>query len=83
MTRLLAAQDGCLYGLTTQGGPSNGGTIFRLTTDGVPTTLANAFGPYATDQGFPPLIQAADGIVLEKNIIEGIEDLTMAVISPV
>ena len=61
MTRLLAAQDGCLYGLTTQGGPSNSGSIFRLTTDGVLTTLANAFGVYAADQGFPPLIQAADG----------------------
>ncbi len=56
MTRLLAAQDGCLYGLTAEGG-----TIFRLTTDGILTTLANAFGPYATDQGFPPLIQAEDG----------------------
>jgi len=61
MTRLLAAPDGCLYGLTCQGGPGNGGTIFRLTTDGVLTILANAFGTYATDQGFPPLIQAADG----------------------
>ena len=61
MTRLLAAQDGCLYGLTSQGGPNNGGTIFRLTTDGVLTTLANAFGIYAMAQGFPPLIQAADG----------------------
>jgi len=26
-----------------------------------PDTLANAFGIYAADQGFPPLIQAADG----------------------
>jgi uncharacterized repeat protein (TIGR03803 family) len=61
MTRLLAAPDGCLYGLTAQGGSNNGGTIFRLTTDGVLTTLASAFGIYATDQGFPALIQAADG----------------------
>jgi uncharacterized repeat protein (TIGR03803 family) len=40
MTRLLAVQDGCLYGITTQGGPNNAGTIFRVTTNGVLTTLA-------------------------------------------
>ena len=31
--------DGCLYGTTIQGGTNGGGTIFKLTTNGVLTTL--------------------------------------------
>ena len=79
MTRLMAAPDGCLYGLTTEGGPSNGGTIFRLTTDGTLTTLANAFGIYATDQGFPPLIQAADGDLYGTGMVGSLQSISAIV----
>ncbi len=85
MTRLLAAPDGCLYGLTTQGGPSNAGTIFRLTTNGVLTTLANAFGTCATDQGFPPLIQAADGNLYgtgKAGLLQSISAIVFRLVEP-
>ncbi len=40
---LIQASDGNFYGTTTYGGPDGGGTVFRVTPDGVLTTLV-AFG---------------------------------------
>ena len=39
--KLLQARDGNLYGTTSQGGGRSAGTIFRITTNGVLTTLFN------------------------------------------
>ncbi len=56
---LIQGTDGNLYGTTSAGGSSNGGTIFKVTTSGALTTLAsfsgNGISPLA------PLIQGSDG----------------------
>ena len=36
--------DGCLYGVSQAGGPGDQGAVFRLSTNGVLTTLASFFG---------------------------------------
>lgn len=58
---LIVGKDGALYGVTTVGGINYGGTIFRITTDGVFTVLRHL---KATPDGSHPngtLLQAADG----------------------
>jgi uncharacterized protein (TIGR03437 family) len=59
---LLQAGDGNFYGTTTQGGAYFFGTLFRITPDGVMTTL-HSFGSTPVDGEIPyaGLIQAADG----------------------
>ena len=58
---LIQANDGNLYGTTSNGGPQKRGTVFRLSADGTFTVL-HAFGP-DPDGGYPhaALIQATDG----------------------
>ena len=41
---LTLGPDGCFYGTTTLGGPNNAGTVFRLCTNGVFTTLYSFTG---------------------------------------
>ena len=57
---LVQATNGDFYGMTTLGGTTNQGTIFKITPSGTPTTLVNFDGT----NGYAPnaaLIQATDG----------------------
>ena len=57
---LVQATDGNFYGTTSGGGPSNRGTVFRMTPTGTVTIMHSFSGP----EGFNPdsaLIQARDG----------------------
>lgn len=49
---LTLGPDGCFYGSTTQGGMNGGGTIFKITTNGVLTTLVT-LGPPTADTNAP------------------------------
>jgi uncharacterized repeat protein (TIGR03803 family) len=58
---LIQASDGNFYGLTANGGTSGFGTAYKLTPDGVLTTLASFGGTYATRWPYGKLLQASDG----------------------
>lgn len=62
---VIEASDGNFYGTTTQGGQADEGSVFRLTTDGVLTTLYSfcVLGQPCTDGNLPygPLVQGIDG----------------------
>jgi uncharacterized repeat protein (TIGR03803 family) len=55
------AKDGNFYGTTRQGGPNGFGTVFKITSTGMLTTLYS-FAGYPIDGGYPAaaLIQATD-----------------------
>jgi uncharacterized repeat protein (TIGR03803 family) len=57
---LVQGLDGSLYGTTSQGGASNAGTVFRISTNGVLTNLYSFTG--STDGGSPAagLVQGPD-----------------------
>src|SRR5271165_4179037 len=57
---LVQASDGNFYGTTTEGGPYDNGTVFRMTPSGALTTLHGFDG---SDGGDPwaVLVQATDG----------------------
>ncbi len=59
---LIQATDGNFYGTTSSGGPSDSGTVFRMTPSGTVTVL-HAFAGGTTDGAEPQaaLIQATDG----------------------
>ncbi len=57
---LLQARDGNLYGTTERGGAYQRGTIFRMTTNGVLTTLVS-FGPTDGREPSAGLVQTGDG----------------------
>jgi uncharacterized repeat protein (TIGR03803 family) len=57
---LFLASDGNFYGTTYQGGFSNDGTIFKLTPEGVLTTLITFNGTNGANP-FAELIQGSDG----------------------
>lgn len=62
---LIQGSDGALYGTTLSGGPSGGGTVFRLNTDGSGYQMLYGFtGDGTNGDGLYPqaaLIQGADG----------------------
>jgi uncharacterized repeat protein (TIGR03803 family) len=66
---LILGADGYLYGAMAEGGPRQGGTVFRLSLDGQLTILHAFIG--ANDPGYAgqayrptgPLMQAADGAI--------------------
>ncbi|MGB8169123.1 MAG: choice-of-anchor tandem repeat GloVer-containing protein, partial [Chthoniobacteraceae bacterium] len=61
---LIQTNDGNLYGTTAAGGANDLGTIFKVTTDGVLTTLVELTGNGAGNKGSSPdaaLIQGIDG----------------------
>jgi uncharacterized repeat protein (TIGR03803 family) len=51
-TSLILGRDGCLYGATMSGGTNGAGTIFRVTTNGILTTLYS-FGTLTNAYGYP------------------------------
>lgn len=59
---LIQASDGNLYGLTSQGGASNHGVVFKITPGGTESVVYSFAGGTA-DGAWPqgPLIQASDG----------------------
>jgi len=60
---LVQSSDGNLYGTTGYGGTSNYGTVFKMTPDGVLTTLVEFTGTASNIGSEPaaPLIQCGDG----------------------
>jgi|GEM_PF-763418 len=70
---LVEASDGNLYGTTSQGGTSNLGTVFRITTNGafiklVDFNVSNGANPYAG------LMQASDGNLYGTTFYGGTND---------
>ena len=59
---LIQASNGNFYGLTTEGGTDNEGTVFEITAAGIETVL-HSFVDTPTDGAYPygSLIQASDG----------------------
>lgn len=71
---LVAADDGNLYGTATAEGPNGAGTIFKLTPEGVFSTL------FAFPGAFPPagfLLQASDGSLYGITDIHTVFRLTL------
>jgi uncharacterized repeat protein (TIGR03803 family) len=68
---LIQASDGNLYGVTSAGGASNNGAVFRITSDGTETVLYSfAGGP--TDGATPTnLLQARDGSLYGTTLAGG------------
>ncbi len=63
LAALVLAADGKLYGTTSEGGNSGGGTVFQLTTSGVITTLVDFTFNGASNRGAnpkAPLVQGND-----------------------
>ena len=63
-TPLTLATDGNFYGVTREGGSSSRGTLFRITADGVMSTLIDFTGQGEINQGSEPrspLLQDNDG----------------------
>jgi uncharacterized repeat protein (TIGR03803 family) len=58
---LLQASDGNLYGATADYGAHGHGTVFRITTTGLLTTLYSFAGQPDVDSAYGALIQATDG----------------------
>ncbi len=58
---LIQAADGNFYGATEGGGPSNAGTVFKITPAGVETVLYSFTGGSDGWEPFAGLIQATDG----------------------
>lgn len=58
---LVQASDGNLYGTTDWGGPAGAGTVFRLTTNGLLTTLYTFSGGTNASHPLGALVQGADG----------------------
>ena len=67
---LLQANDGYFYGVTQFGGPSNLGTIFRMTRAGKLTTLHSFSGPDGAEP-FSQLLQASDGNIYGTTNVGG------------
>ncbi len=64
-TRLLAGQDGRLYGVTESGGPSGGGVVFAISTAGSGFTPLKTFASTGTGLRTPKgaLIQDTNGVL--------------------
>jgi uncharacterized repeat protein (TIGR03803 family) len=58
---LLLAKDGNFYGMTTQGGSNNSGTVFRVTPAGVETVLWSFGSGNDGSSPYGSLIQGSDG----------------------
>ncbi len=58
---LIQATDGNLYGTTYSGGANNLGTVFKITLDGIFTTLYSFAGVADSSGPIGPLVQGTDG----------------------
>jgi len=66
---LIQGADGALYGTTGLGGTNNGGTVFRIGTNGSGYAVLYSFGSAAGDGGGPRgLIQGVDGALYGTTI---------------
>jgi len=61
MKAIMQARDGDLYGVTEHGGPNQLGTVFRVTTAGVLTTIHTFSGGLGGSRPIGRMVQAADG----------------------
>lgn len=70
--KLIQASDGVFYGMTTYGGSSGDGTVFKITPAGAETVL-HSFAGGATDGAYPQgsLIQATDGNFYGMALVAG------------
>src|SRR5579871_2088805 len=68
---LVQASDGNLYGTTYNGGANNLGTVFKITTSGVLTTLYSFTGGADGEDPDASLIQASDGNLYGTTIYNG------------
>jgi uncharacterized repeat protein (TIGR03803 family) len=74
---LIEGTDGALYGATSAGGLYGGGTVFKITTAGVFTTLYNFCALANCADGSEPqggLIQASDGNFYGTTSVNGLYD---------
>jgi uncharacterized repeat protein (TIGR03803 family) len=71
LSPLLQATDGNFYGTTSFGGAFNHGTVFRITPDGVFSSVYTFTG--GTDGGYPTagLVQASDGQLYGTTSVNG------------
>ena len=66
--------DGLLYGTTVIGGTSDSGTVFRVTTNGILTTLHSFGGSTEGENPTAALIQASDGSFYGTTTFGGTND---------
>jgi len=75
---LVQASDGNFYGTTPYGGTDQGGTFYRVTSEGILTTLYNfCQGSNCSDgefSNFATLMQASDGLLYDTTNIGGTAD---------
>lgn len=69
---LLQAADGSLYGTTELGGAYGNGTVYKITTAGVLTTLASFDGTNGNAPAFASLIQGTDGNFYGATLLGGL-----------
>jgi uncharacterized repeat protein (TIGR03803 family) len=83
---LIQAADGALYGSTYFGGAHNGGSIFKITTSGILTTIYNFCSDIGCRDGVNPsggLVQATNGYLYGTTVSGGANGLgTIFKISP-
>ena len=65
MAALMAGANGHLYGTTSNGGPSNGGTVFQMAADGTGFTVLHSFSGDDGAGGYPAagLTDGGDGFL--------------------
>jgi uncharacterized repeat protein (TIGR03803 family) len=69
---LIQAADGSLYGTTCCGGATGNGTVYKITTAGVLTTLASFDGANGSQPAFGSLIQGTDGNFYGTTLLGGL-----------
>ncbi len=57
------AKDGMIYGTTSSGGANNGGTVYKIATDGTGETFLHSFNGSDGDAPYGGVIQAPNGII--------------------